>query len=407
MENIRLLQEHPTKRQQVTTSAPVTFTAQGVDSSNNTSTTPLAGGATFTGVAEENAFPDVMVSCQTDADGTLYFDFSVDGVNWSTFPVGGFTVSAGSHEFHTAVKGPRPFRVRLVNGSGAQGYLRLYTYYGQFRQGNLPLGATIGGDADALVVRSVPASLDLAFGRFGGLLEDTKFGYVKGVDAADSAKDVWDWASDDLSGADTKVFPGSAATLYFASDDSADTNLEFTFDYIDAAGAVQSVVASTDASDGTTPVSLGVSGLDVNRVRLTGGDQAHVGNIYVQQGNGFTSGEPDVASAVLAFIRAGHGQTQQTQLTTPVGGLVRIKRIIVTVARSSGAAGRAEIQLKAKPLGGSWITKREWFLQTGTFVKDVAGLVFDGGVVLRMVLGDVSDTDTNVTAEYVYEYAET
>lgn len=106
----------------------------GVSSANNTTTTPLSGGSTYTGAADRNSLPDVMVSCQTDADGTLYFDFSVDGTNWSTFPTAGFAVSAGIHEFHTAVKGPRDFRVRLVNGSGAQSYLRLYTYFGTFRQ---------------------------------------------------------------------------------------------------------------------------------------------------------------------------------------------------------------------------------------------------------------------------------
>ena len=110
----------------------------GEESVGNTSTTALGSGATYTGTGELNGYPDVMVSCQTDNDGTLYFDFSVDGTNWTTFPVNGFAVASGIHEFHTAVKGPRYFRVRLVNDSGAQSYLRLYTYYGTFRQSDAP-----------------------------------------------------------------------------------------------------------------------------------------------------------------------------------------------------------------------------------------------------------------------------
>jgi hypothetical protein len=122
----------------------------------NTTTTPINDGITFTGTGELNDYSDVMVSCKTDRAGVIYFDFSNDGVNWDTFPTNGFNVSANIHEFHTAVKGGRYFRVRLVNNSGGnQTYLRLYTYYGVYRQGNLPLNQSISSDADALITRGV------------------------------------------------------------------------------------------------------------------------------------------------------------------------------------------------------------------------------------------------------------
>ena len=104
----------------------------GSTSEGNTSLTPLATGATFTGTGELNNYPDVMVSLTTDNNGTLFFEFSVDGTNWGVFPVEGFEVTAGIHEFHTAVKGPRYFRVRFVNSTGTPTYMRLYTYYGVF-----------------------------------------------------------------------------------------------------------------------------------------------------------------------------------------------------------------------------------------------------------------------------------
>ena len=122
----------------------------------NNSTTPLLAGTAFTGSTEHNPLPDVMVSCKTDQSGTLLFDFSNDGTNWDTFPSAGFTITANIHEFHTAVKGARYFRVRLVNSSGSnQTYLRLYTYYGTYRQGNLPLNQSIAADADAVITRGV------------------------------------------------------------------------------------------------------------------------------------------------------------------------------------------------------------------------------------------------------------
>ena len=69
----------------------------------NSTTTPLTGSATFTGTWELTEAPEVAVQCKSDVAGTLYFDFSPDGTNVdSTFPVNGFTVSAGVSEFHRA-----------------------------------------------------------------------------------------------------------------------------------------------------------------------------------------------------------------------------------------------------------------------------------------------------------------
>src|SRR5210317_607380 len=151
-------------------------------SAGNTSTTPLGSGATFTGTGELNGWSDVMVVCKTDNPGTLYFDFSPDGTNWdSTFPPLGFQIGS-FNEFHTAVKGPRYFRIRLVNDTGAQSFLRLYVYYGHFRQGNLPLNASIGQDADATIVRPTNYNYEVAVGRYTGATTWNKFGYNDDVD---------------------------------------------------------------------------------------------------------------------------------------------------------------------------------------------------------------------------------
>lgn len=150
--------------------------ADSFQSTGNSSTTALSGGATFTGTGEKNFLPTVMVSCYSDVAGTLYFDFSPDGTNWSTFPSAGFAVSAGIHEFHTAVKGPRWFRARYVNGSSAQSAFRLYVYYGDFRQPSAPLNQAHGLDADAILVRPTPPWLDIARGLATGITVVKKFG---------------------------------------------------------------------------------------------------------------------------------------------------------------------------------------------------------------------------------------
>jgi hypothetical protein len=110
---------------------------------------------TYTGVGEVNNYAYVGVNLQVDEAGTLYFDFSQDGTNWSTFPVAGFTVVSNINEVHTAWKGGRYFRVRFV-GVGGRTYFRLKTF---FTNAALPLSAplnqSIGSDQDAQVVRAV------------------------------------------------------------------------------------------------------------------------------------------------------------------------------------------------------------------------------------------------------------
>jgi hypothetical protein len=128
----------------------------GALSSTNNSTTPLNAGATFTGTAEQNAYPDVYVSCITDQAGTLFFDFSNDGTNWNVFPPAGFTLTANVHEAHKALKAGRYFRIRVTNTSGSnQTYLRLYTYFGQFDQLTSPLNFAPNNDTDAITTKSI------------------------------------------------------------------------------------------------------------------------------------------------------------------------------------------------------------------------------------------------------------
>ena len=128
----------------------------GKVSTVNSTTTPLASGATFTGTGEQNQFPDVYVSCITDQAGKLYFDFSNDGTNWNVFPPNGFDLTANVHEAHKALKSGRYFRARVTNTSGsAQTYLRLYTYYGEFEQLTSPLNFAPNNDTDAITTKSV------------------------------------------------------------------------------------------------------------------------------------------------------------------------------------------------------------------------------------------------------------
>lgn len=131
----------------------------------------------FIGVRDRNTQPWVQTSLISNQTGTLFYDFSNDGTNYSTYPVTGFTVSVtgggvGIHEFHQAVKGKRFFRVRFENGgSSATTVFNVYTYFGIFSNGMLPLNQSIGSDQDSTVVRSVGVG-SRPDGTFANTLQD-------------------------------------------------------------------------------------------------------------------------------------------------------------------------------------------------------------------------------------------
>ena len=210
-----------------------------IESTDNTTVTPLTGAATFTGTGEQNGFPQVTVSCQTDNTGTLFFDFSVDGSNWTTYPVGGFTVAAGIHEYHTARKDGRYFRVRLVNDAGAQTYLRLYTCYGATGLPTSPINQSIGADQDAIVVRpiSIP-QLDIARGQITGQETSFIFGFNEDVGTA--------WEDIHPNGGDVN--------------------------WLTTAGKV--AVSSSNAAD--TAAGLGVRSVEIHGLSATGEDQEEI-----------------------------------------------------------------------------------------------------------------------------------
>jgi len=110
---------------------------------------------TYTGAGELNDYAYVGCNLQVDESGTLYFDFSQDGTNWSTYPVTGFDVASGINEVHTAWKGGRYMRPRFV-GVGGRTYFRLETYYSNLSLPlSAPLNQSLNPDQDASVVRAV------------------------------------------------------------------------------------------------------------------------------------------------------------------------------------------------------------------------------------------------------------
>lgn len=146
-------------------------------SEGNSTAATLTGGATFTGAWELAPRDMVLAQSFSDVVGTLYFDFSVDGVNAdSTFPVGGVPTTASVPKVVPAAVGGRYFRVRYVNGASAQSTFRLGVSYSSFTNFYAPLNQPLGLDSAAILTRSTFPWLDIARGLVTGLTDTKKFG---------------------------------------------------------------------------------------------------------------------------------------------------------------------------------------------------------------------------------------
>jgi len=324
------------------TSKPVVL-LDSFQSSVNSTTTPLAGAATFTGTYEQNINPDVMVSCISDVSGTVYFDFSVDGTNVNTFPVNGFPVSAGIHEFHVAVKGPRYFRVRYINDAGAQSYLRLFIYYGIFRQPNSPLNTTLAQDSDAITVRSVEGMLDLSAGRFGGFAPVTKFGHAPdGIQTTSS--DIWD-RCDSTPTQQIWLAPTAARihAIVSSSDSDGKTGAPSsvgarTVSVFGLTSWSTSETSETVTLDGTTSVNTVNSYVTINRMRVitAGSSGPNVGTITATAATDTT---------ITAAILPDNGSTQMAIYGWPSTQKLYITYLTASMMKASGTAADVRLRL--------------------------------------------------------------
>lgn len=356
-------------------------------SSVNTSTTPLGSGATYTGTFEYNNSPQAMVSLQTDNTGTLYFDFSVDGTNFTTFPVNGFKIASGVHEFHTAVKGPRWFRVRLVNDTGAQTYLRLYTFYGDFGQPNSPLNQTIGLDSDGVSTRPTNFQDEVRIGRRPGVAGWTKFGYREGLTAANGEETIWAASGNFTPLTSAETFD-IAYTGGGGSNDGAGSTgaLTLYFQYIDSDG-LPSVAVHTLGSDGTDTTSF--SGLGINRVAVSSSGSADTNNAVIT----ITATS---AGTTQAIVPAGEGVTQQCIFFVGANHDAVAKMLWWNASKPSG--GNAKIVIKGYVWNRSVATQFEVFRASLNTIVELSGGLTDPigfNISPSDVLFFVADTDTN------------
>lgn len=131
---------------------------KGVVDSGNSTSTPLAGGATFTGTAFEILnYGIIFVSVYTDvasATDGLSIEQSHDGTNWDFSD--SYTISAGANENYGVNPHARYLRVVYTNGATPQGSFRLQTVAkGNAKPSSHRLVDTVTTQDDAELVKSV------------------------------------------------------------------------------------------------------------------------------------------------------------------------------------------------------------------------------------------------------------
>ena len=361
----------------------------GAISIGNSSVTPLLAGTTFTGTGEQNDLPHVGIQLKTDVAGTLYFDFSNDGINWdSTFPVSGFEVSANIPEFHTAVKLGRYFRLRLVNNGVDQTFLRLSTYYGNnFVPSSAPLNQQISRDTDAMAVRPSSFTDEVAIGRRGGVSNFNKFGYRSGLTNAGGEQTIW--------ATTTNFTPMTTASTFTITYNSGTDGLGTTgaltlyFVYIDSDGLKQ-IGVHVLGNTGSDVTSF--SGLGINRCALSSSGSAtfNTNDILITETTGGTT---------QAVIPAGHSTTQQAIFFVDSNSDAVSHFLWINCNKTSGGSS-PKVLIKGYVFNRQFETRFEVFRSTvDTGVENTISITDPVGFPLSPtdVLYFIADTDTNAT----------
>ena len=325
---------------------------QGITSTGNSTTTPLSSGATFTGTWEQNNYSDALVMLVTDNTGTLYFDFSSNGTNLdSTFPSSGFKIAAGIPEVHRAVKGSRYFRIRIVNDSGAQSYLRAITSFGSFGQLSAPLNQPLSNDTDATVSHSISDETDLMIGKYGtDRYIITKFGQNPLIDTGTVPEDIWNYG-----GVYTGFPTGSAETVTVTSSaTTSDAGLTLFLTGLDANYAIQSETITFNGS------GVGVTAntyMRINRAYVVlpkSGQITNVGNL--------TATHTTTTGNIFFKIVAGTGQTNLALYTIPAGYTGYLKTYRASMADTT--ANNAQLVFWTREQGKAVRLQRNFTIST-------------------------------------------
>lgn len=299
----------------------------GTTISENSTTTPLNAGATFTGAwVDVSAFPTIIPVLSTDQNCTYYAQFSPDGTNTDVTLTRYYVVGS--------INAPDPFvvtrkyfRFVITNTSASnQTYLRAQTLAGsQSPTLNIPSDAVMSQRYASISVRPSDYESETVLGRRQGVVNWSKFGYNSDLDTADGQKTVWDYKTTGL----TPLTTARTMSIVSASanDTAAGTGLRTITVY--GLDANRAVASESVTLNGTTPVVTVGTYLGINRISPTsaGSGLTNAGAITVTATTDAT---------VQAYIPAGAGVTQQAFFFTPANTKLLTSWLTMSVTKLSG-----------------------------------------------------------------------
>jgi hypothetical protein len=245
---------------------------------------------------------------------------------------------------------------------------------------------------------------EIALGNVPNHQADAKYGSVTALDAADPLTTIWSAANDaGVNPLSRKTFPTATGILHMASTSASDTAKEITIVYSDANNFLRTISANLN---GQTPVSLAVTALDANTAYISGDDQTLVGDVFITLNANFTLGVPNTLSDTICYIESSDGRSSQATIRVPADSRMTITNSYVAISRLNGSSTSARVDLRVKPLGGSWYVLRPYMTTSSLLIDTKEAIVLEAGTVAEFVIDSVSDADTNCVAIFDYEIVE-
>jgi hypothetical protein len=306
-------------------------------STDNSSTTPLADAAAFTGEWEDcSLYADVIVAVKADQNGIFYVDFSPDASNVDSTLTKYYNTTdiEAPHRF-TVTR--QYFRVRFTNDSGsAQSAFRLQTSLKTSSDDlNVPLDQTIARDYDSISVRPSDYKTEVALGLRQGHTLWNKFGYNNDVDTSSSPEVLAEFGG-------TFTLLTTASTLDVVSSSANDV-------VTTGSGARSIIIYGVDENrksqievvslNGTTTVTTSLQWLGVNRVAvyLAGSSLNNEGKLTITATTG---------GSTQATVPAGEGTTQQLIFFTQADHQALMEWMVLDALKISGG-GSPRVTIKA------------------------------------------------------------
>lgn len=359
-------------------------------SSLSSTSRALGANEEFPGGWEDvSAYGSVTAAWKSDQAGTGYMEFSPDGQNAdSSIP---FPYSAGLNEVHRLTVTRQYFRLRIVNGSTPQTYLRAQCIFGAQPSLTSALNSAIQLDADAIVVRTLDTEALLAAGYIQGITVVNKFGRNLDVDTATVPEDIWG------GGGVYTGFPDSALeTISVSSDSASDTSNGTGARTVRLTGldTDYNIVSADVTLNGITPVATTQTFRRVHtaQVLTAGSGGVNVGII--------TFNHTTTTANVFLQMMPGRNQTNNSAYTIPAGKTGFIRRIFASTLSTS--AGAADCAVWTRSFGGVYRQRRPFSVSNTTnWIDDIyAGISFTekSDIVLRCI--SASANNMNIAAGY-------